>query len=577
MKKIYTVVIACMFAHFGMAQAPYFNWARQMGKVGNSDHIVIATDQDGNLLAAGTFLDDADYDHSAGEQLFDAGDTQDIFITKTDPNGGFVWAKQIKSLNPSYNNALVHGLVADAQGNIYITGSYEDTVDFDPNPSVEHKVAAVFDTNDDQDVFVAKYSPDGEFIWVKTVGNIHEDVGRSIMEAGNGNLIVVGGFQLGVDFDPGMGEAILPNGVDDAIFILTLTPDGEFVDAKKISGTQSVFSSSVTIDASDNLYIIGGTTNATTVDFDPGPATYNLTSTGSGLRYICKLDNSLACVWAKKIICTGSFNAPQSVAVGSNGDVVVSGYFTETLDADPSDSSSYDLVSLGFQDAYVLKLDAGGDFVWGERFGNETTEEAPALAVDADNNVLIGLKILSSQIDADPGPAVQTVTNGGNMDIVLVQLNSNGDFNWFRQISGASYQLVDDLITTNSGIYSAGSFQGATDFDPGSGVSTFYPDESMDFFIHKMSGTPTGLPVLNTDAHFNLFPNPTNGLVTVAMNKTLRIATVDLYNAIGALVETIYVDKSSFDIDLSHQPVGMYMIKATNADGSTASQKVIRQ
>ena len=163
------------------------------------------------------------------------------------------------------------------------------------------------------------------------------------------------------------------------------------------------------------------------------------------------------------------------------------------------------------------------------------------------------------------------------MDIVLVQLNSNGDFNWFRQISGASYQLVDDLITTNSGIYSAGSFQGATDFDPGSGVSTFYPDESMDFFIHKMSGTPTGLPVLNTDAHFNLFPNPTNGLVTVAMNKTLRIATVDLYNAIGALVETIYVDKSSFDIDLSHQPVGMYMIKATNADGSTASQKVIRQ
>jgi len=558
-----------------MAQGPYFNWVRQMGAVDGTDQVKIALDPDENLLAAGLFEGSADFDHGDTDLVFNAGAIKDIFITKTSATGDFLWAKQIRSLN-NLDDIYLNAMITDSEGNVYITGSYISTVDFDPNPLVDYIVDEVNPSNNDQDIFVAKYSPDGNLIWVKTIGHHDTDYGSTLNLSSNGNLIITGQFRYTVDFDPGDDVATL-NSSTNGVFIWTLTPDGDYVDAKGISGTSNSFGVyETTMDENDNLYLIGGFFG--TVDFDPGTVTYSLTGSGSGATgFVCKLDNTLSCVWAKPINCTSLSIAMRDVKVDTNGDVFLAASFYGSVDLDPSSDESFDLVSAGNQDACVFKLDANGTFLWGKHFGGTDAEEITALEFGNDGNLLVGMNTRSTTLDLDPGTGVQTLTNGGSYDLALLELNSSGDFNSVKQISGSQLQQVNDIVVTSDAVYTGGTFAGSTDFDPGTGVSTLYPEESWDYFIHKMSSTPLGVQDRDQAAGVALYPNPTNGLVYFAMEGTIAKRTFEVYNLTGALLETIITDKTFVTIDLSQKPAGMYLIKTKDANGNIVSQSVIRQ
>jgi hypothetical protein len=558
-----------------MAQGPYFNWVRQMGAVDGTDKITIAQDPDENLIAAGLFEGSADFDHGDTELVFNAGGIKDVFISKTSPNGDFIWAKQIRSIN-NIDPFYLNGMITDMEGNIYITGSYVSPIDFDPDPSVEFIVDEVDPSNYDQDIYVAKYSPDGNLIWVKTVGYHDTDFGVTLNLASNGNVIVTGQYRYTVDFDPGEGVSTL-NSSTSGIFLWTLTADGDYVDAKSISGTSNTMGVyKATMDANDNLYLVGGFYG--TADFDPGAANYSLSSTGSGVTgFVCKLDSALSCVWAKPLHATSLSMALRDVKVDANDDVFLAGTFWGGVDLDPADDVSFDLVSAGNEDVFVLKLDANGAFVWGKHFGDTDSDQAMALEFGNDGNLLIGMNTRSATIDLDPGAGIQTFTNGGNYDLALLELTGNGDFISMKQISGSSLQQVNDIVLTPSSVYMGGTFAGSTDFDPGTGTTSLSPDESWDFFILKMGATPTHIDDRAQDLRMVLYPNPSNGLVNLSMVETTGKRTVEIYNYAGALLETIVADKTSCIIDLSQKPAGLYMIKVKDDSGSIVSQTVIRQ
>jgi outer membrane protein assembly factor BamB len=104
-----------------------------------------------------------------------------------------------------------------------------------------------------------------------------------------------------------------------------------------------------------------------TVDFDPGPATYNLSSSGAQDVYVWKLDASGNLIWA------GAVGAPENqaraygVAIDANGNVYVTGSFQGIADLDPgpgtslfSSFSSFTCVDGSSRDGFVLKLECGG-------------------------------------------------------------------------------------------------------------------------------------------------------------------------------------------------------------------------
>src|SRR5690606_29098604 len=107
-----------------------FLWAKQMGGTDNDQGISITVDTSGNIYTTGIFRNTVDFDPGAGVYNLTAVVGNDIFISKLDANGNFLWAKQMGSGGNTRSNSIV----LDTNGNIYTTGIFQSTADFDPGP-----------------------------------------------------------------------------------------------------------------------------------------------------------------------------------------------------------------------------------------------------------------------------------------------------------------------------------------------------------------------------------------------------------------------------------------------------------
>ncbi|MBK7968298.1 MAG: T9SS type A sorting domain-containing protein [Bacteroidetes bacterium] len=88
----------------------------------------------------------------------------------------------------------------DATGNLYLAGYFQTTVDF--NPGAGTNALTSFGEND---IFVAKFDPSGNFVWVNRMGGADFDYAYSVDVDATGNIYTTGGFGDIADFDPGAG------------------------------------------------------------------------------------------------------------------------------------------------------------------------------------------------------------------------------------------------------------------------------------------------------------------------------------------------------------------------------------
>ena len=226
------------------------------------------------------------------------------------------WAKSIGG-SSYYRGSSIK---VDASGNVYTTGNFTGTADFDPGSGTFNLTADAAGG----DIFISKLDASGNFIWAKSIGSIGNDVGSSISVDASGNVYITGyfaGFAGGTaaaDFDPGSGTFNLTSAGDADIFILKLDASGNFVWAKSMGGTTNEYGTSIALDASGNFYTTGSFQG--TADFDPGTATFNLTSAGSAGYsdiFISKFDTSGNFVWAKSMGDSTLHDAGTSIALDS--------------------------------------------------------------------------------------------------------------------------------------------------------------------------------------------------------------------------------------------------------------------
>ncbi|MCB9272695.1 MAG: hypothetical protein H6564_01550 [Lewinellaceae bacterium] len=262
-----------------------FLWAKQMGGGFNgngnsgSGGTGISMDTGGNVFTTGYFSGTGDFDPGAGTYNLTGGVTTDIFVSKLDASGNFVWAKHV---GEGSSRGVGNDIALDLSGNVYITGSFRGTGDFNPSPFGTYSLTG------DDDILVYKLNNDGDFIWAKQMGGTWDGKGTSIAVDANENVYTTGTFygngNTSFDFDPGLGIYNLTSEGHYDIFISKLDAAGNFLWAKRMGG--GFFSencNSLTLDPDGNIYITGSFWG--TVDFDPGNSTYNLTSGIVGNTY----------------------------------------------------------------------------------------------------------------------------------------------------------------------------------------------------------------------------------------------------------------------------------------------------
>ena len=252
-----------------------FVWAKSMGGTGFDFGFGIAVDGSGNVHTTGQFRSTtADFDPGPGTFNLTSSGSSDVFVSKLDSSGNFVWAK-------SMGSSLSFGIAVDGSGNVHTTGSFSGTADFDPGPGTFNLTSS-----GDLDVFVSKLDSNGNFVWAKSMRGTGFDQGRSIAVDGSGNVHTTGSFSGTADFDPGPGTFNLFGGGNSKVFVSKLDSDGNFVWAKSMGGPRIDQGLGIAVDGSGNVHTTGSFDG--TADFDPGPGTFNLTSSGSDI-FVSKL------------------------------------------------------------------------------------------------------------------------------------------------------------------------------------------------------------------------------------------------------------------------------------------------
>lgn len=471
MKKCFLFIPFIFLFLCSNSQNPVFQWAKAFGDTSLSVFSYQSVlDSYGNIYITGDFQGTPDFDPGPGTYTLSSNGVSDFFILKLDSAGNFVWVRSVGGTGLDE----AHGITTDAYSNLYITGVFRYTVDFDPGPGTNMVTA-----NGASDGFILKLDASGNFIWIKQMGV--GVVPELVKLDQTNNIYLAGDFPYTADFDPSPTTYTLSPGT----FMEKLDPSGNFIWAESISSTSSGNVSAMALDIAGNMYVTGY--YGATTDFDPGPGLYNLTPAGSTDSYVCKLDVNGNLVWAKSVGGMGS-DYSFSIALDNLNNVYHTGRYQLTADFDPG-SGTYNLTSAGGIDIYVSKLDNSGNFIWAKSVGGPFGGDQPSsIAVDTVGSAYI-TGGYSGTCDFDPGPATYTIgSTPSSINTFIMKLDNAGGFVWAKNIEGphfnyGSYIMVD----RDENIFTLGGFQDMTDFDPEVTTYTITSLGGRDSFIHKMS------------------------------------------------------------------------------------------
>lgn len=326
------------------------------------------------------------------------------------------------------------------------------------------------------------------FSWARQIGGAGEEVGYSVAVNANKEQYITGSFSGTVDFDPGTSVYNLTSNGDQDAFVLKLDRFGNFLWVRQFGSSSTEYGKSIVVDAEGNIIVTGGFNGS--IDLDPGPANVNYTTAGLYDFFICKLDESGNFLWGSKWGGTSKEDFCNGITVDTDGNIYAVGSFYGNVDFDPS--ISVNVMSASYIDAFVFKLNSSGKLVWAKKMGGSYREVSTAVTVDANGYVYITGDFRGLNSDFDPGPGTFYLNTYGDSDQFICKLDSFGNFVWATQLTSAAYDFSTPKsisVDINGNVYTAGAFEGYTDFDPGTAVVAMRSNGYFDGYITKFDAS----------------------------------------------------------------------------------------
>jgi hypothetical protein len=545
-KNALLFVLIALFPALSSAQSASFSWVATAGGTQMVSPTSIATDSDGNIYYAGSFMEDVDFDPSAGTAILSSPGYYDAFLCKLDSAGNFIWAKQFTG---PYDDWFQKVILDDA-GNIYLTVQFYDSLDC--NAGTDTNFVRSYGGRNGA---IIKLNSNADFVWATPFGGQNYSIGIDLAVNANQEIFVTGRFQGAANFG---GVYLYTTSNNSNIFVAKTDVNGGFLWANQMGAPGATLDqgNAISIDAQNNVYSTGSFRG--TAQFD----TLSFTSVGAQDIYVCKHDNAGNLIWAKHIAASNG-GGGNDIGLDANNNIYLVGGYDGTVDADPN-MGIFNLSSNGVGDVLVLKLNVAGDFAWAKSYGSAYSDIVRTMCVNDIGDVLVS-GIFTTTVDFNPDiSATANLTSLGYHDTYLQKLDSAGNFVWVMQIGGSSSEEPREItLDGNENILMTGFFVGTTDFDPSTAFQQRTVIGTQDAFVLKLSNDLlTAFPNTKQETIISLFPNPLENTLYLQLNETTGKGRIELYNSQGQLIlSQLVLGNTLYPIDLSSISQGLYSVR----------------
>ncbi|MFA5819915.1 MAG: SBBP repeat-containing protein [Bacteroidales bacterium] len=553
-------------------------WAKSAGGTNSDCAYSVAVDALGNIYVAGYFCSPT---ITFGSTTFtNAGPAgySDIFLAKYDTSGNVQWAKSAGGTN--YDCA--YSVAVDSSGNIFVTGGFES-----PTLSFGSTILTNADnTGNTDDIFLAKYAPNGNVLWAKSAGGVDYDYATSVAVDASGNTYMAGSF---CSPTLSFGSTTLTNasaGFWD-IFLTKYDANGNVLWAKSTGGADEDDAYSVAVDASGNTYMAGA--------FDGFFITFGsttLTNVGGYDIFIAKLPFAVT-TSQTNVSCNGGNNGTATANAAGGGTslytylwntapaqttqtatgLAAGSYIVTVTDANgtPSTASvtitqpsalnistSGNTIICKGSDTTICVFAAGGVSPYQYLWSNSSTTSCQTVNPVNTTNYSVTVtdactatsSILTVTVDSASQP---TITQNGNILFSTAassyQWNLNGN-----PINGATGQMYAPLV---SGVYSV----------------TVANANGCSATSDTISVVVTGLSDLSDNKNIYIYPNPATDNLTI---EAPQKSTIEILDIQGQLIKTFAINGNKTSINVSAFPSGMYFVKAKTEKG-VAVKKFVKE
>ena len=303
--------------------------------------------------------------------------------------------------------------------------------------------------------------------WSHSFGGVGNDFINDVAVDSSNNVIISGRF---CDGTINFGGDDLTNATGCSLYVAKFSSAGIHQWSRASAATYGVLSQSVAVDSSSNIFVAGyfsGVMNLGGTDLT--------SSNNSNDIFLVKYNSAGVHQWSQRFGSTAD-DVAYGVATDSSGNVIITGFFTGTVNFGGDDLTSYS----GGYDLYLAKYNSSGTHQWSEKFLNNGGDKGYSLKTIAGDAILFG-GVFTGSINLGCG----VLTSAGLQDMLIAKFGSDGTCTWSVKFGGTGTDsLYDIAVDSSSNVYATGDFNGAVNF--GGGVLT---SVLSDIFVLKVGAS----------------------------------------------------------------------------------------
>lgn len=356
-------------------------WTKTGGGINDDEIKDIAVDLNGNIYITGLFKNNMIFQSSSVASY----GGNDFFLAKLNPEGNLIWLKSGGGANDDYGT----GVAVDSDGNIFVTGTFSGIAYVND--------IVLYPNGNGSDIFLLKYSPDGNIIWNRKYGGNENDFSGGITIDNLNNVVFTGSFKSSIVIG---STAVFSLGATDH-FTAKLDNDGNAIWVTNYGSVTDDFGIDLESDSNGNIFVIGEFSG--TIFFGP----LRLTAQGINDVFLVKLNSLGHAQWVKQAGSVGDNDKAGGVTVDNNRNV----YFCYKKDQT-------------INSAEIIKFDNAGTNPLYINMGGNNIVFPKDIAVDFSNNIYI-TGMYENSADFGNGPTVSI----GGYDYFLAKYNPDGSFN----------------------------------------------------------------------------------------------------------------------------------------------------